>query len=129
LKKSTENQSEKPIVSFMDSSVIERLETMGGSLLVIKMIDMFANTTTKKIDLMKSALANGEYEQLEREAHSYKSSAGNMGAKKLQQIAEKIEMLSLKKKYNLLTRLVHQLSMEGEKVITYLHHRKNDYSI
>ncbi len=73
---------------------ISNLEKIGGQQFVRKMIDSFYRNVSQKIESAKEGLRIGNLEAVERAAHSIKSSAGNLGATKLENISENIEKIA-----------------------------------
>jgi HPt (histidine-containing phosphotransfer) domain-containing protein len=77
----------------LDPSAIERLVRIGGAKLARQMIELFLQHGPDRVALAESGLSLGELRQVEHAAHSIKSSAGNVGATRLQEIATRIEVL------------------------------------
>lgn len=78
----------------LDMGAIERLEEWGGSALAGKMLEIFLDSSEERMDQIRKGLAQGDPETAERGAHSLKSSAGNVGAVRLQALAEMAEALA-----------------------------------
>lgn len=55
------------------------------------MVALFRRHTPPKIELMKTISSGGNLEEIERAAHSLKSSAGNLGLRELQDLAQALE--------------------------------------
>lgn len=70
---------------------IERLRRMGGAQLVRRLIEMFLANGPDRIRILLEAVAAGDAAGVERSAHTMKSSAGNVGAVRLQEAAEQLE--------------------------------------
>lgn len=75
----------------IDMKAIERLHEWGGKRLVAQMIDLFLQQAPQRVDGLRQGLANGDVETVERSAHSLKSTAGNLGATELSDLAGKAE--------------------------------------
>ena len=73
---------------------ISNLEKIGGKQFVEKMIDSFHRNVSQKIESAKEGVRTGNLEAIERAAHSIKSSAGNPGATKLENISGRIEKIA-----------------------------------
>lgn len=75
----------------LDPSGIRRLHDWGGATLVDKLLQLFLANTPVRMDEARSGLAEGDIGQVEQACHSLKSSAGNLGAARLQALAAEME--------------------------------------
>ncbi|MDX1622652.1 MAG: Hpt domain-containing protein [Gemmatimonadota bacterium] len=75
----------------VDPAGLERLRRLGGEALASKMVALFSELGEDRIAAARAAVADGDLETLERAAHSLKSSAGNVGAVRLQEQAQRVE--------------------------------------
>jgi HPt (histidine-containing phosphotransfer) domain-containing protein len=75
----------------LDSAAVERLQRLGGNQFVGKMIDLFTSYAAEKLASAKIAQSAGELKALADAVHPIKSSAGNVGAKRVQELAGQIE--------------------------------------
>lgn len=75
----------------IDFTAIERLLEWGGPALQQKMIDLFLENGPERIQSVRSGIESGDFGTAERAAHSLKSSAGNLGANRLQELARQME--------------------------------------
>ncbi len=75
----------------LDPSALQRLERIGGADLVLRMRDTFSGYAPGRLAAVESALQAGVLEEIGDGAHALKSSAGNIGAWRLRQIAETTE--------------------------------------
>src|SRR5512141_119812 len=78
----------------IDMLVLERLRKLGGEELLSKMISLFTSHAESGIQEAATALSSGDFDGVLRASHSLKSSAGNLGAQKVQDIADQIEQLA-----------------------------------
>jgi len=78
----------------VDLGQIERLNEWGGADLQRKMIDLFLTHALERLDEVKDGVATGSSEKAETGAHTLKSSAGNVGAQRLQKLAQDAETLA-----------------------------------
>ena len=83
--------TELPLI---DNTQIERLKEWGGAKLQRKMIDLFLTHARERLDQIKSGVSTGDSKVAETGAHTLKSSAGNVGARQVQQLAEDAETLA-----------------------------------
>jgi len=123
----TSQQNQSSNIPSIDPSAIARLKKIGSDVLVVKMIDLFLENTPQKIDIMKRANQDSDFQSLEMAAHSLKSSAGNIGAKKLQKTANDIESLAQKKESKLLGKLIDSIITESSVVLDTLKKKKSEY--
>ena len=57
----------------------------------MELIELFISTTTSDIDKLKIAISNGDFNMVERAAHSIKGAASGMGLTEISSEAKKIE--------------------------------------
>ncbi len=81
----------------LDTAALQRLKKLGGAAFVIKMIDLFVEYGGSKIAEARAAQTAANIEGVERAVHSVKSSAGNVGARRVQQLAQEIETMTQQK--------------------------------
>ena len=104
----------------LDDVIINRLRDLGGDKFLKELIDLFIEHTPEKV---KDAIAGGEegdWKRVERAVHSIKSSAGNLGAVSLQDLAGKIEQLAEHEKGDTISELLNALQREYELVLHQL---------
>lgn len=73
---------------------ISNLEKIGGKQFVQKIVNSFHRNVSQKIESAKEGVRSGNLEAVERAAHSIKSSAGNLGAARLEEISGNIEKIA-----------------------------------
>ncbi len=78
----------------IDLSVIDRLRNLGGNSLIGRMIDLFCSHAEPMLVKGVQAFDAGDLDGLERAVHSVKSSAANLGAREVKDIAGAIEQLA-----------------------------------
>jgi HPt (histidine-containing phosphotransfer) domain-containing protein len=76
----------------LDPAAIDRLRKLGGDSLLIRMIDLFLENGPRRVSAALEAAANHDVRGVEHAAHSLKSSAANLGATKLRQLSEQLEI-------------------------------------
>jgi two-component system, sensor histidine kinase and response regulator len=81
--------NEQPL---LDGAAVARLQRLGGGELLRGMLELFLTQGPERLDAMDAAAAAGDAAHVERAAHSLKSSAGNLGAQRLQHAAELLEL-------------------------------------
>lgn len=80
--------------SVFDPSVLKRLESLrddSGKSLSESLLEVFWRDSARDLEKLRSAFASQETEAILMAAHSLKSSAGQIGAKRLQLVAEELE--------------------------------------
>ncbi|HSJ31313.1 MAG TPA: Hpt domain-containing protein [Longimicrobiales bacterium] len=80
--------TEPPVV---DPAAVERLRRLGGANLVRQMLELYLAQGPQRIRSLLDGAATEEADRVERSAHTMKSSAGNVGALRLQLTAEGLE--------------------------------------
>jgi HPt (histidine-containing phosphotransfer) domain-containing protein len=77
----------------LDMSVVEELLSFsddGDPELLLDLIQMFLDDGPSKVTAVTEGLAAGDFEKMERAAHSLKGSSGNLGARLLQETCEQM---------------------------------------
>jgi HPt (histidine-containing phosphotransfer) domain-containing protein len=72
-------------------AAIERLVRLGGEKFAVDMIDLFFSYGAKKVCEARQARDAGNLTALADAAHPLKSSAGNVGATRVQELAAQVE--------------------------------------
>jgi HPt (histidine-containing phosphotransfer) domain-containing protein len=106
-----ENMKELPLV---DLSQMERLNEWGGPDLKRKMIELFLTHASERLGEIKDGVAGGDREKAETGAHTLKSSAGNVGAARVQFLARDAEALAEVGKLGEVEALIPALDEEFE---------------
>jgi HPt (histidine-containing phosphotransfer) domain-containing protein len=79
--------------AIIEPEVLEKLRQLGGDALLSEMFDLFTSHAESLIEKAVRGFELGEPNLLRQAVHSLKSSAGNLGACRLQALAERIETL------------------------------------
>jgi CheY-like chemotaxis protein/HPt (histidine-containing phosphotransfer) domain-containing protein len=79
-------------------AALDRLMRLGGGKFVVEMIDIFLDYTQTKIAEAQKALAAKDYSAVAKAVHPIKSSAGNIGANRVQKLAVKIEEAAIQQR-------------------------------
>jgi CheY-like chemotaxis protein len=79
-----------PVVIFDQAELMERL--LDDAELADRVIDSFLKDMPQQIDILRHALEQGDAVGIERQAHSIKGAAANVGGHALRAVALKIEM-------------------------------------
>ena len=78
----------------LDPAALQRLQRLGDTAFVCKMIDLFLEYAGQKIIEARAAHTAGSLPGVEKAVHPIKSSAGNVGARRIQDLASRIEELA-----------------------------------
>lgn len=78
----------------LDPVALQRLQRLGDVAFVVKMINLFLEYAPQKIAEACAAQAAGNLTGVGRAVHPLKSSAGNVGARRIQELAHHIEELA-----------------------------------
>lgn len=75
----------------VDPAALARLKDWGGDRLLHQMIRLFLENSVERMTQIHDGFAAGVIQDVERGAHSLKSSSGNVGAVEVHRIAEDME--------------------------------------
>ncbi|MBI4444575.1 MAG: Hpt domain-containing protein [Acidobacteria bacterium] len=81
----------EPGPTIVDVTVLNRLRKIGGDELVRKMIELFSTHGRLRVQAAQEAWERRDLREVERAAHSLRSSAGNVGAMILERLCAKLE--------------------------------------
>lgn len=70
---------------------LNQLRDLGGDDFVAEMIDLFLAQAQNQLATMRDSLSRGESTEVQKLAHTLKSSAGNFGARALQELCARTE--------------------------------------
>ena len=69
--------------SHINKEALDQVLRLGGIELLLRLTEMFHDTILERLAASDQALTDGEFNDLHRELHSIRSSAGNLGAEVL----------------------------------------------
>jgi len=75
----------------LDPEALERLRELGGEKLLAQMVRLFLQNAPQRMHQVRSYRDGGDEKEAERGAHSLKSSAANVGAQRVRELAAEIE--------------------------------------
>jgi CheY-like chemotaxis protein/HPt (histidine-containing phosphotransfer) domain-containing protein len=87
-------EADAPAGGVMASGTLEQLRKLGGDAFAAQMIEVFLEYAGRKIAEGRQAYAAGDLTGVENALHPIKSSAGNVGARQIQDLALRIENLA-----------------------------------
>jgi HPt (histidine-containing phosphotransfer) domain-containing protein len=95
--------------STFNPAAIERLCRLGGEKFAVEMIDLFFSYGAKKVAEARQAREAGNLTALADAAHPLKSSAGNVGAIHVQELAGQLELSAREQKAELISAQFNEL--------------------
>lgn len=78
----------------VDPAQVQRLGEWGGTDLQRKMIELFLTHARERVDQIRDGLAHENLKGAETGAHTLKSSAGNVGARRVQEMSADAEAMA-----------------------------------
>ncbi len=109
----------------IDRRALDRLEKLGGSELIVRVIDQFLDKVPKRMEAACDRGRAGDLNAVEKAIHSIKSAAGNVGATQVSDFADHIEKLAVQGAKDLVLPLLCQLDDMLGQVETWLQREKN----
>jgi HPt (histidine-containing phosphotransfer) domain-containing protein len=103
-----------------DSSALDRLRRFGGGKLLGEMIALFLMAAPERVGAARAGYGRGDATEVERALHSLKSSAGQLGALRLQRLSERGEQLARSSKLDEMPTLLQDLDAELVRVREWL---------
>jgi len=97
-----------------------QLRRLGGLAFVQKMTSLFVEHTPPRLAAIVQGLQQGDLAAVEFAAHSLKSSAANLGAVRVQELAERIELLAASRQGEQLPALAAELTTSLDAAIAWL---------
>ena len=79
----------------LDMTVVEELLALsddGDPELLLDLIEMFLDDGPVKVRAISEGLQAGDFDKMERAAHSLKGSSGNLGARRLQAACDRLQL-------------------------------------
>ena len=95
--------------SSLDTAAIARLRKLGGDKFVGAMIDLFFQYAPQRLAAARASAQAGDLQAVEEAVHPLKSSAGQIGAQRVQDLAAQIEKLAMDKQADAIPPLLPQL--------------------
>ena len=104
----------------LDPAAIGRLHRIGGEELVRQMAQLFVQNASQRIAAAWEELEHRDFESIVKSMHALKSSAENIGADRLGQMAIRAESLADAQAMQPLEALLHEMDTEFQQVKTAL---------
>jgi HPt (histidine-containing phosphotransfer) domain-containing protein len=112
----------------LDPTALQRLERLGGRAFVGQMITLFLDYGGQKLLEARAAADAGNLAAVEKAVHPLKSSAGNVGASRVQELAAWVEELAQQGQGALLATPLAELEQAFAAVKPELEQRKQELS-
>ncbi|GAB4147730.1 MAG: hypothetical protein Fur0037_15970 [Planctomycetota bacterium] len=115
----------------LDMMVVEELLSLsddGDPELLLDLIQLFLDDGPAKIAAIEQGISNGDFDQVERAAHALKGSAGNLGAKLLQAVCEKLQRATRQHQLAEVTELAPQLHQRFSEAMQALKDLQGKYA-
>jgi HPt (histidine-containing phosphotransfer) domain-containing protein len=106
----------------LDRAAIARLLRLGGDRFLKQILDLFLQQARATIAAADAAHASADLAGVERAVHSLKSSAGNVGARAVQDLAGTIELLAESSAGEKVGPLLRDLRAAFERLEPHLEH-------
>lgn len=100
----------------LDPAALERLMRIGGQEFLVEMIELFLEHAPQRLAAARAAFDAGDITAVYRAAHSLKSTAGNLGARALQSVAERAEARAAAEEVGTLPALLDDMNQAYERV-------------
>jgi len=110
--------------SFIDLSMLRELREVGGQALVVRKIDAFLESSPPLAEQAREAAAQGDLGALAEAVRAMRSSAGSLGAFRLQHLAADIQRLCEAKDTQHLTFFMAEYEEEYSRVCDWLRREK-----
>lgn len=81
-------------VKTIDKTALVNLYNIGGKDFLLRMIDNFISQAPKRIQTARASLETSDLKSIHLICHSLKASSANLGAAKVQEIAERLEEMA-----------------------------------
>lgn len=79
----------------LDPVALARIQRVGGVRLLREMLELFLQHAPARIGTAQASHREGNFRGVEQSVHSLKSSAGNVGARTIQHLADTIERMAV----------------------------------
>jgi two-component system, sensor histidine kinase and response regulator len=110
--------------SAFNPAAIERLIKLGGQKFAADMMEMFSSYGGKKLAEARQAQLTGNLAALAASAHPLKSSAGNVGAVRVQDLAAQVEQAAEEQKADVAAARLTELEAAFAEARTFLEQEK-----
>ena len=96
-------------IRVIDTQALDRLKEWGGDKLAGQMVRLFLKNSGVRMEQIRTGVREEDHDEAERGSHSLKSSAANVGAEAVRQLATQIETAALEQDYDRLRRTLPEI--------------------
>jgi CheY-like chemotaxis protein/HPt (histidine-containing phosphotransfer) domain-containing protein len=100
----------------LDPDVLAGLRELGDAELLAELVELFVDDAPSRISALRDAFEKDDAEAVERIAHTLKGSCGNMGALRLAEICENLQVIGHSGDLSEASELIEQLEAEFGRV-------------
>ena len=111
----------------MDVAAIEKLIQIGGKEFASKMIDLFLSYVPEKLAEARAAGQTGDLFRVQKAVHPIKSSAANVGARLMQDLAARLEQLAMDRRSESVPELLDELDAAYAQVRSRLEQQREKW--
>lgn len=112
----------------LDAAAVERLRRLGGQEFLVEMIDLFLDHGPQRLEGIRNGMTDGDAPLVHQSAHSLKSTAGNLGGRVVQDLAQEIETLAADGHLDQAVPLVERLVVGFDEFRAHLERERNRIS-
>ena len=112
----------------LDTTTLEKLHQLGGHEFALHMIDLFLAYVPEKLAEARAGLAEGNLLRVQKAAHPIKSSAGNIGAPIVHDLAERMEQAAIAQNREAIPALLAELEAAYARVKISLEEKRRVWS-
>jgi HPt (histidine-containing phosphotransfer) domain-containing protein len=112
----------------LDTAAIAKLRQLGGEKFVTDMAALFFQYAPQRLAAARAASQAGDLQAVEKAVHALKSSAGQIGARRVEELATQIEKLAVDKQASAIQPLLPQLEQAITQFKPLLEARRNQSS-
>ena len=95
--------------NILDAAALGRLEKIGGRKLIRDMIVIILDYVPKKLEAARAGEQAGDLDAIQNAVHPIRSSAANVGARAVEELATRIERLAMEKQAEPIPALLREL--------------------
>ena len=113
-------------VQDFDETVLANLQRLGGVQLAQRILALFLEHTPKRLAAVRVGLQEGDFESVERAAHSLKSTSGHLRIMTMQELAGNIERLAVAEQREAIAGPLHDLEAAFARIAPILEKHRSE---
>ncbi|MGB3092405.1 MAG: Hpt domain-containing protein, partial [Candidatus Zixiibacteriota bacterium] len=118
-RKETVADGSLPVIPIDLEAALDRFD--GDKEFLTNMLQEFLDSASGQLETLKKAVEREDAELIEREAHSIKGAAGNLGATGIADVSLKLELLGRKANLSGASEVIAKLKTEFKRLEEYVH--------